>query len=320
MSAGIGLAFAAMANLIVEAVPPSQTGEATGINTLTRSVGASIGSQVSAAILAGSAVAGSAIADGRRVHRRVPRERRRGRARRLHRGRDPARRAPCDPGARPRAASARWRSGDDGGEHPKRADAVRNRARVVAAAAEVFAERGIEASVPDVAERAGVGKATVYRSFPTKEHLVAAVVADHLAEFERRARAKLDEPDAWAALEDLMGDAAVRQCSDRTLSGALKAGVAPELLAAARTRMWAAVEAADGPREGAGRDAPGRHARRTCACSGSASRGCSRPTRSPRPPSGAATRRSRSARCAPDPPARGRARARRRAWRASACP
>ena len=59
MSTGIGLAFAAMANLIVEAVPPAQTGEATGINTLTRSVGASIGSQVSAAILAGSAVAGS---------------------------------------------------------------------------------------------------------------------------------------------------------------------------------------------------------------------------------------------------------------------
>jgi len=61
MSTGIGLAFAAMANLIVEAVPPDQTGEATGINTLGRSVGASIGSQVSAAIIAGSAVAGSAV-------------------------------------------------------------------------------------------------------------------------------------------------------------------------------------------------------------------------------------------------------------------
>src|SRR5215211_7855737 len=60
MSTGVGLAFAAMANLIVEAVPPEQTGEATGINTLTGSVGASIGSQVSAAILAGSAVASSA--------------------------------------------------------------------------------------------------------------------------------------------------------------------------------------------------------------------------------------------------------------------
>jgi len=61
MSTGIGLSFAAMANLIVEAVPQDQTGEATGFNALTRSVGASIGSQVSAAILAGSAVAGSSV-------------------------------------------------------------------------------------------------------------------------------------------------------------------------------------------------------------------------------------------------------------------
>jgi EmrB/QacA subfamily drug resistance transporter len=62
MSTGIGLSFAAMANLIVEAVPPVQTGEATGFNALTRSVGASIGSQVTAAVLAGSAVAGSPLA------------------------------------------------------------------------------------------------------------------------------------------------------------------------------------------------------------------------------------------------------------------
>ena len=76
MSAGIGLAFAAMPNLIVEAVPPAQTGEATGLNALARSVGASLGSQVTAAILAGSVVAGSALADRRGLHRRVPRQRR----------------------------------------------------------------------------------------------------------------------------------------------------------------------------------------------------------------------------------------------------
>jgi EmrB/QacA subfamily drug resistance transporter len=58
MSGGIGLAFAAMPNLIMEAVPPHQTGEATGFNALVRSVGASLGSQVSATVLAGSAVAG----------------------------------------------------------------------------------------------------------------------------------------------------------------------------------------------------------------------------------------------------------------------
>lgn len=61
MSTGIGLAFSAMPNLIVAAVPPTQTGEAIGFNALVRSVGASIGTQVSAAVLAGSAVAGSAL-------------------------------------------------------------------------------------------------------------------------------------------------------------------------------------------------------------------------------------------------------------------
>ena len=64
MSAGIGLAFAAMPNLIIEAVPPHQTGEATGFNALVRSVGSSLGSQVSATILAGSAVAGIATDAG----------------------------------------------------------------------------------------------------------------------------------------------------------------------------------------------------------------------------------------------------------------
>ena len=64
MSSGIGLAFAAMPNLILEAVPARQTGEATGINALVRSVGSSIGSQVSATILAASAVAGVATQAG----------------------------------------------------------------------------------------------------------------------------------------------------------------------------------------------------------------------------------------------------------------
>jgi MFS family permease len=54
LSIGVGFAFAAMPNLIVEAVPSAQTGEATGFNTLLRNVGASLGSQVSAAILAGN--------------------------------------------------------------------------------------------------------------------------------------------------------------------------------------------------------------------------------------------------------------------------
>ena len=60
-----------------------------------------------------------------------------------------------------RCEAWRWRSMSTLDERPRRADAVRNRERVVAAAAAVFAERGVEAGVPDVAARAGVGKATV---------------------------------------------------------------------------------------------------------------------------------------------------------------
>ncbi len=55
---GIGLAFAAMANLVVEAVRPDQTGVATGINTIMRSIGGSVGAQIAAAILAGNQILG----------------------------------------------------------------------------------------------------------------------------------------------------------------------------------------------------------------------------------------------------------------------
>jgi MFS family permease len=67
MFAGIGLAFSAMPNLIVDAVSPAETGEATGFNALVRSVGSSLGSQVSGAILAGSIIAGSPSESGFRT-------------------------------------------------------------------------------------------------------------------------------------------------------------------------------------------------------------------------------------------------------------
>jgi MFS family permease len=60
-SIGIGLAFAAMPNLIFDAVPQAETGEATGFNALVRSVGASLGSQITAAILTASVIAGGAL-------------------------------------------------------------------------------------------------------------------------------------------------------------------------------------------------------------------------------------------------------------------
>jgi len=61
LSLGIGFAFAAMPNLIVEAVPQAQTGEATGFNALVRSVGSSLGTQVAAAIVAGTVVTSTGL-------------------------------------------------------------------------------------------------------------------------------------------------------------------------------------------------------------------------------------------------------------------
>lgn len=104
---------------------------------------------------------------------------------------------------------------------PRRSDALRNRERVIAAAREVFAERGIDACVPEVARRAGVGKATVYRSFPTREHLVAAVVVHRLEWFEARAQKALGDPDPASGLATFMLGAARRAAADRSLPEAI---------------------------------------------------------------------------------------------------
>jgi AcrR family transcriptional regulator len=63
-------------------------------------------------------------------------------------------------------------------DRPTRKDAVRNRSRLIDAATSAFRERGLGVSVNAVARAAGVNVATLYRHFPTKDHLVAAVVRD----------------------------------------------------------------------------------------------------------------------------------------------
>jgi AcrR family transcriptional regulator len=95
-----------------------------------------------------------------------------------------------------------------------RADAQRNLERILEAARAVFAEEGLEASVADVAERAGVGTATIFRRFPTKDDLVAAMLARELEIVGARAHAGAasDDPGAaigefmTAAIETLIGD------------------------------------------------------------------------------------------------------------------
>jgi AcrR family transcriptional regulator len=79
----------------------------------------------------------------------------------------------------------------DGAARHQRADAARNRARLLQAATEVFRERGVEVGVGEIADRAGVGRATLFRNFPTKRDLVVAVVAQRIDEMIAQGRALL---------------------------------------------------------------------------------------------------------------------------------
>ncbi|NKQ57511.1 TetR/AcrR family transcriptional regulator [Amycolatopsis sp. K13G38] len=80
---------------------------------------------------------------------------------------------------------------------PLRKDAERNRQRIIAAAREVFRERGFEATLDDVAHHAGLGVGTVYRRFPNKEQLIESMFADRMTEIIELAKKTLADPDPW---------------------------------------------------------------------------------------------------------------------------
>jgi AcrR family transcriptional regulator len=100
--------------------------------------------------------------------------------------------------------------------HAERADARANRARLIAAAHEVFRERGLDAEMKEIAERAGLGIGTIYRNFPTKDDLIAAIVLDAIASMKTNlsAIATIDDPvealraflDQGFAVVDRYGD------------------------------------------------------------------------------------------------------------------
>jgi AcrR family transcriptional regulator len=90
----------------------------------------------------------------------------------------------------------------DGSERvrPLRRDAERNRQRILTAAAEVFTERGLDASLDEVARHAGVGVGTVYRRFADKDELVETLFNERIDEIAERARQALQIPDPWTGL------------------------------------------------------------------------------------------------------------------------
>ncbi|MCP3801938.1 TetR/AcrR family transcriptional regulator [Allokutzneria sp. A3M-2-11 16] len=101
-------------------------------------------------------------------------------------------------------------------EPPLRADARRNRARILAAAAEVFDEHGTSASTEEVARRAGVAVGTVFRHFPTKNDLLAAIMKDLQSRLTAEAEA-LAAKDEATALFTFFADIVEHAASTRTV-------------------------------------------------------------------------------------------------------
>ena len=103
-------------------------------------------------------------------------------------------------------------------EKPLRADARRNRERVLKAAKAVFAAKGSDAQMDDIARRAKVGVGTVYRHFPTKDALIRALVADRVTQILGFAREGLENPDPWEGFRSSLWRGGELGARDRALS------------------------------------------------------------------------------------------------------
>jgi AcrR family transcriptional regulator len=115
-------------------------------------------------------------------------------------------------------------------ERVLRADARRNREAVIAAAKKLFADEGLHAQIPDVAKAAKVGVGTVYRHFPTKDDLIAALAAERFERLAEKAREEVEADDPWEGLCDFIRFSAQIQADDRGLCEVM--GSRPEVMGA----------------------------------------------------------------------------------------
>jgi AcrR family transcriptional regulator len=125
---------------------------------------------------------------------------------------------------------------------PRRADAERNRTRILAAASELFAERGLDASMPELAERAGVGVGTVYRAFPDKDHLLGAVIAERLRWLTAEIEAATGGDDPWTAFTDVVWKGAALHVKDRAFHQCMRAALELPEVREARGRLLDAFQ------------------------------------------------------------------------------
>jgi AcrR family transcriptional regulator len=112
-----------------------------------------------------------------------------------------------DAGRRSRGATGR----------PLRSDAERNRQRILSAAGQVFAERGLGATMDEIAARAGVGVGTVYRRYPEKELLIDALFEERIEELAQVGEQALAAEDPWQGLIAYLEAAIAQQAANRGL-------------------------------------------------------------------------------------------------------
>jgi AcrR family transcriptional regulator len=125
-----------------------------------------------------------------------------------------------------------------------RADAERNRRRLLDAATLMFCERGLDVGVGEIAQQAGVGRGTLFRNFPSKEHLIAAIVVERMRESITRGRAALEAVDAGQSLFDLIEQSVGRSQADRALFDALdEAWLANDEIRQVHTELIEVLEA-----------------------------------------------------------------------------
>jgi AcrR family transcriptional regulator len=112
-----------------------------------------------------------------------------------------------------------------------RADAARNRTAIIEAARAVFAEQGLDAPLDEIARRAGTGNATLYRRFPTRGDLVAAVFAERMAEHLDAVEAGLADEDPWRGFASYVTTVGAMQARDRGIADLVTMDVssAPEI-------------------------------------------------------------------------------------------
>ncbi len=119
-----------------------------------------------------------------------------------------------------------------------RKDAERNRVRILASAKVLFAERGVDVGLDEIADHAGVGVGTVYRRFPDREVLVDELLEEKTAAIEAIAADALEIDDPWEGLVAFLVRSQEMQAADRGLKQALLVPTrGAERLAAARARI-----------------------------------------------------------------------------------